>query len=114
MLPPHTFLATIGEGRGFVLFPKKQGIFAHGNAADTVFYVRTGKARLTVVSNDGKEAIIGILGGCEFLCEGTLTGQALHMGANDGLRCSANRQESHDGTLHREHEFSNRFVAYLC
>jgi len=88
-----------------VLFPKKQGIFAHGNAADTVFYVQTGKVRLTVVSNDGKGAIIGILGGGEFFCEGALTDQAVRMGANDGLRCSANRQESHDGTLHREHQF---------
>ena len=96
-----------------MLFPKKQGIFAHGNAADTVFYVQTGKVRLTVVSNDGKGAIIGILGGGGFFCEGALTDQAVRMGANDGLRCSANRQESHDGTLHREHE-SNRFVAYLC
>ena len=58
-----------------MLFPKKPGIFAHGNTADTVFCVQTGKVRLTVVSNDGKEAIIGILGGGEFFCEGALTGQ---------------------------------------
>jgi CRP/FNR family transcriptional regulator, cyclic AMP receptor protein len=59
---PLAFLATIGEGRKFVLFPKKQTIFAQGDPSDAVFYIQTGKVRLTVVSNDGKEATIGILG----------------------------------------------------
>ncbi len=53
---PHSFLATIGHGRTFVLFPKKQRIFAQGDTADAVFYVQTGKVTLTVVSQTGKEA----------------------------------------------------------
>ena len=52
---PHAFLATIGEGRKFVLYPKKQGVFAQGDTADAVFYVQTGKVKLTVVSTNGKE-----------------------------------------------------------
>jgi CRP-like cAMP-binding protein len=59
---PNTFLATIGEGRKFVLFPKKQTIFAQGDFADAVFYIQDGKVRLTVVSETGKEATLGILG----------------------------------------------------
>ena len=56
---PHVFLATIGEGRKIVPFPKKQTVFAQGDPADAVFYIQTGKVRLTVVSEDGKEATIG-------------------------------------------------------
>jgi hypothetical protein len=53
---PHAFLATIGEGRKSVLFQRKQGIFAQGDAADAVFYIQTGKVKLTVVSKTGEEA----------------------------------------------------------
>src|SRR5690349_13341972 len=59
---PLAFLATIGEGRKFVLFPKKEKVFAQGDAADAVFCVQTGKVRLSVVSTTGKEATIRILG----------------------------------------------------
>jgi len=58
---PNTFLATIGAGRKFVLLPKKQPIFTQGDNADAVFYIQTGKVKLTVVSKTGKEATIGII-----------------------------------------------------
>jgi CRP/FNR family cyclic AMP-dependent transcriptional regulator len=64
---PHVFLATIGEGRKIARFQKKQTIFAQGDSADSVFYVQTGKVKLTVVSNTGKEATIGILDDGYFL-----------------------------------------------
>src|SRR5581483_756097 len=57
----RSFLATIGEGRKAMLFPKKHTIFTQGDPADAVFYLQTGKVRLTVVSKSGKEATIGIL-----------------------------------------------------
>jgi hypothetical protein len=78
---PTTFLATIGEGRTMVAVPKKQSIFTQGEAADAVFYIRTGKVRLTVVSKTGKEATIGILNGRSFFGEGALAGQVLRMGS---------------------------------
>jgi CRP/FNR family cyclic AMP-dependent transcriptional regulator len=56
-----SFLATIGEGRKLLLFKNKQGVYAQGDAADAVFYLQTGKVKLTVVSKTGKEATIGIL-----------------------------------------------------
>jgi len=75
----HAFLATIGEGRRSVLVQRRQGIFAQGDAADAVFYIQTGKVKLTVVSKSGKEATIGILGDGDFFGEGSLAGQPLRM-----------------------------------
>jgi CRP/FNR family cyclic AMP-dependent transcriptional regulator len=113
---PHAFLATIGEGRKIVSFPKKQTIFTQGDPADAVFYVQTGKVRLTVVSNDGKEATIGILGDGAFFGEGALAGQALRMGSATAMTdCAVLRidKKAMMQALHREHEFSDMFVAYL-
>ena len=113
---PHAFLATIGEGRKIVSFPKKQTIFTQGDPADAVFYVQTGKVRLTVVSNDGKEATIGILGDGAFFGEGALAGQALRMGSAWAMTdCEIQRIEKKAmvAALHREHAFSDMFVAYL-
>jgi CRP-like cAMP-binding protein len=113
---PLAFLATIGEGRKFVLFPKKQIIFAQGDTADAVFHIQTGKVRLTVVSNEGKEATIGILGGGEFFGEGSLAGQALRMGSATAMTdCAVLRidKKAMMEALHREHEVSDMFVAYL-
>jgi CRP/FNR family cyclic AMP-dependent transcriptional regulator len=113
---PRTFLATIGEGRKFVLFPKKNGIFAQGDAADAVFYVHTGKVKLTVVSKTGKEATVGIFGEGDFFGEGSLAGQALRMGSATAMTdCALLRidKKAMMQALHREHALSDLFVAYL-
>jgi CRP/FNR family cyclic AMP-dependent transcriptional regulator len=113
---PNTFLATIGEGRKFVLFPKKQTIFAQGDFADAVFYIQDGKVRLTVVSETGKEATLGILGEGEFFGEGGLAGQPLRMGSATAMTdCQLLQIDKKAMTLalHREHTFSDLFVAYL-
>ena len=113
---PHAFLATIGEGRKSVLFRRKQGIFAQGDAADAVFYIQTGKVKLTVVSKTGKEATIGILGEGQFFGEGSLAGQPLRMGSATALTdCATLRidKKAMMAALQREHEFSDLFVAYL-
>jgi CRP/FNR family transcriptional regulator, cyclic AMP receptor protein len=113
---PRQFLGRIGEGRRFILSPKKQVIFVQGDLADAVFYIQTGKVKLTVVSKTGNEATIGILGDGDFLGEGSLTGQALRMGAATALTdCSVLRidKKAMLKALHREHEFSDMFVAYL-
>jgi len=113
---PHAFLATIGEGRKAMLFPKKQTIFAQGDRADAVFYLQTGKAKLTVVSKTGKEATIGILSDGSFFGEGSLAGQPLRMGSATAMTdCAVLRidKKAMVDALHREHEFSDLFVAYL-
>ena len=113
---PHAFLATIGEGRRFVLFPKNQRIFAQGDAADALFYLQTGKVKLTVVSKSGKEANIGLLSEGDFFGEAVLAGQIIRMGSATAMTdCALLRIERKAmmQALHREHELSDMFVAYL-
>jgi CRP-like cAMP-binding protein len=113
---PSTFLATIGEGRKSLSVARKQGIFAQGDAADAVFYVQKGKIKLTVVSQTGKEATIGILSEGSFFGEGSLAGQSLRMGSASAMTdCLLLRIEKKAmmEALHREHTFSDMFVEYL-
>jgi CRP/FNR family cyclic AMP-dependent transcriptional regulator len=113
---PKEFLATIGEGRKTIEFPKKQTIFAQGDPADAVFYIQKGKVALTVVSKVGKEATLGILGERAFFGEGSLAGQTLRMGSATALTdCELLRidKKAMMLALHREHAFSDLFVAYL-
>jgi CRP-like cAMP-binding protein len=113
---PQAFLGTISEGRKLVIFPKKQTIFAQGEFADAVFYLQTGKVKLTVVSKTGKEATIGILGEGNFFGEGALAGQALRMGSATAMTdCAVLRidKKAMMEALHRESAFSDMFVAYL-
>jgi CRP/FNR family transcriptional regulator, cyclic AMP receptor protein len=113
---PSTFLATIGEGRKSLTIPRKQGIFTQGDAADAVFFIQKGKVRLSVVSKTGKEATIGILGDGNFFGEGSLAGQSLRMGSAVSMTdCSLLRidKKAMMEALHREHTFSDMFVAYL-
>jgi CRP-like cAMP-binding protein len=111
-----TFLATIGEGRKRMAVLKKQRIFAQGDRADAVFYTQKGKVRLTVVSAAGKEATIGIVSEGNFFGEGSLAGQLLRMGSAVAMTdCELLRIEKKAmmAILHREHAFSDMFVAYL-
>ena len=113
---PSTFLATIGDGRKSLVVSRKRGIFTQGDAADAVFYIQKGKVRLTVVSKTGKEATIGILGEGNFFGEGSLAGQALRMGSAESMtECHLLRidKTAMMEALHREHAFSDMFVAYL-
>jgi len=113
---PNSFLATIGEGRKILAVPKKQMIFTQGDGADAVFYIRTGKVRLTVVSKTGKEATIGILNEGDFFGEGALAGQTVRMGSAAAMTdCDLLRvnKKAMMEALHGEHAFSDMFVAYL-
>ncbi|PYV97659.1 MAG: Crp/Fnr family transcriptional regulator [Acidobacteria bacterium] len=113
---PHTFLATIGEGRKMLAVPKHQTIYTQGDEADAVFYVQKGRVKLTVVSKIGKEATIGILSEGNFFGEGSLAGQVLRMGSAAAMTdCELLRVEKQAmmDALHREHTFSDMFVAYL-
>jgi CRP/FNR family transcriptional regulator, cyclic AMP receptor protein len=112
----ETFLSTINGGRKIEAFPKKQTIFAQGDSSDAVFYIQEGKVKLTVVSQIGKEATIGILNKGDFFGEGCLTGQLLRMcSAATMTDCSLTKidKKSMNDALHREHAFSDMFVAYL-
>jgi len=113
---PDTFLATIGDGRKILSVPKKQTIFAQGDEADAVFYVQKGKVRLSVVSKVGKEATIAIISDGNFFGEGSLAGQLQRMGSAAAMTdCELLRvdKKAMMDALHREHSFSDMFVAYL-
>ena len=113
---PKTFLSTIDGGRKIAGFPKKQRIFVQGASADAVFYIQKGKVKLTVVSKIGKEATIGILNEGAFFGEGCLTGQPLRLCSATAMTdCSVMRigKKSMMEVIHREHAFSDMFVAYL-
>jgi CRP/FNR family cyclic AMP-dependent transcriptional regulator len=110
---PNTFLATIGDDRKVVAFHAKQQIFAQGDTADAIFYIQEGKVRLTVASQIGKEATLGILSAGRFFGEGGLAGQLLRMGSATAMRdCELLRIDNTAMTLalHREHTFSDMFV----
>jgi CRP/FNR family cyclic AMP-dependent transcriptional regulator len=76
---PDAFLSTIGRGREMVSFQKKSSIFTQGDVTDGLFFIQTGKVRLSVVSEGGKEATLGILDEGDFFGEGGLAGQPLRM-----------------------------------
>jgi len=113
---PKRFLAIIGTGRTIVPVRKKQTIYAQGAACDAVFYIQKGKVRLTVVSESGKEATIGILTGGDFFGEGCLAGQPFRMGSATAMTdCELMRiaKKAMMLALHQEHALSDMFVAYL-
>ncbi|MGA2647991.1 MAG: Crp/Fnr family transcriptional regulator [Candidatus Sulfotelmatobacter sp.] len=113
---PQTFLSTIDGGRTIVTFPRRRTIFNQGGPSDAVFYIQKGKVKLTVSSKAGKEATIGILGECDFFGEGCLSGQAVRIcSATAVTDCTLMRidKESMLDVIHREHAFSDMFVAYL-
>ena len=113
---PKIFLSTIDGGRKIAALPKKKTIFAQGDSSNAVFYIQEGKVQLTVVSNIGKEATIGILKEGAFFGEGCLTGQPRRLCSATAMTdCSVMRIEKKAmiEVLHREHAFSDLFVAYL-
>jgi CRP/FNR family transcriptional regulator, cyclic AMP receptor protein len=73
---PKSFFAKVAEGRNIGQYRKDQIVFSQGEPADAVFYIQSGKVKLTVVSKHGKEAVIAMLGTNEFFGEGCLAGQA--------------------------------------
>src|ERR1700732_3756456 len=113
---PKTFLSTLNGGREIAAFPKKQTIFDQGDSSDAVFYIKEGRVKLTVVSKVGKEATIGILNKGDFFGEGCLTGQPFRLSSATAMTdCSVMKidKKSMVEVLHREHSFSDMFVAYL-
>jgi CRP/FNR family cyclic AMP-dependent transcriptional regulator len=73
---PKSFLAKVGEGQSFGIYRKDQVVFSQGDPADSVFFIQKGKVKVTVVSEQGKEAVVAILGANDFFGEACLAGQA--------------------------------------
>ena len=116
LFDPNVFLAKIGQGRTIAEYPKNHVVFSQGDPANAVFYIQKGKVKLTVVSKQGKEAVIAILGGGDFFGEGCLAGQALRMSTVTTIsECSIVRLDKADTVqvLHDEPAFSEMFLHYL-
>lgn len=111
-----TFLAIVGGGKTILKSPKKQSIFSQGDAADAVFYIQTGKVKLTVVSPKGKEAVVAILGRADFFGEGCLAGQLVRMATAISMEDSTIvriEKAAMIRVLHEEPTFSELFMSYL-
>jgi CRP/FNR family transcriptional regulator, cyclic AMP receptor protein len=113
---PHTFLAHIGAGRTIEPYRQESPIFAQGDAADAVFYIQSGQVKLTVVSAQGKEAVIAILEAQALFGEGCLAGQPQRIAtATAHTNCALMRIEKSAmiQVLHTEPAFGALFTVYL-
>jgi CRP/FNR family transcriptional regulator, cyclic AMP receptor protein len=113
---PHVFLSTIAVGRKTITFSKNQKIFVQGSACDAVFYIQKGQVKISVLSRAGKEATIGVFNEGLFFGESCLTGATLRLSSATAMTdCTVLRIDKKVmmDVLHRQHEFSDMFVAYL-
>jgi CRP-like cAMP-binding protein len=113
---PKVFLAKANGGRATSKLRKSQVVFAQGDVADSVFYIRDGQVKMTVVSEQGKEAVVAILGPDEFLGEGCLTGQVRRVASAKTLsECDILRLEKKDflRVLRDEPAFSEFFIKHM-
>ena len=91
---PKTFLAKVGEGKTISRYQKGQVVFSQGQVADAVFYIQQGKVKLTVVSEQGKEAVVAVLGPGQFFGEGCLNGHPLRIATTRAIdECVLTRLE---------------------
>jgi CRP/FNR family transcriptional regulator, cyclic AMP receptor protein len=113
---PKQFLAKVGKGKTISKYRKDQIVFSQGQIADAVFYIQQGKVRLTVVSEQGKEAVIAILEPGHFFGEGCLNGHPLRIATTRAIdECVITRIEKATmmATIHGEPDFSELFMSYL-
>ena len=113
---PKIFLATVNGGRTIVKYRRNQVVFAQGDAADAVFYIEEGRIKVTVVSDQGKEAVVAIHGKGDFFGEACLTGQPRRLATatamTDGVIMRLDKA-SIVRVLHDEPKFSDMFMSYL-
>src|SRR5207342_3366865 len=113
---PKSFLAKVGEGRSIDRYRKDQIVFTQGDPADAVFYIQKGKAKVTVVSEQGKEAVVAMFGTNEFFGEGCLAGQAQRIATVTAMTDSVIMRLEKAAVIdviHREPAFSEMFIAHL-
>jgi len=106
----------VGEGKTIARYREGEVVFAQGNSADAVFYIQKGRVKLTVVSEQGKEAIIAILEPGHFFGEGCLNGHALRLATTTAMDdCVITRiaKATMIATMHDEPDFSHLFMAHL-
>jgi CRP/FNR family transcriptional regulator, cyclic AMP receptor protein len=113
---PKVFLAKVNGGRAISDYRKDQIVYRQGDPADSVFYIRNGKVKATVVSEQGKEAVVALLGADDFFGEGCLAGQPLRLSTASAMaQCVIVRIAKADITrvIHEEPAFAELFISHL-
>ena len=113
---PQDFLAKITEGHTVSDYRKGEIVYTQGQPADSVFYMHKGKAKITVLSEQGKEAVVALLGAGDFFGEGCLAGQSRRMATASALTdCTIARIAKADvvRVIHEQPAFSELFISHL-
>jgi CRP/FNR family cyclic AMP-dependent transcriptional regulator len=113
---PKKFLAKMGVGKTILEFSKNQHVFEQGDVAATVFYIQSGKIKLTVVSEQGKEAVVAILEPGQFFGEGCMNGHPLRIATTTAIEdcvITSITKEAMITAIREEPKFSELFMAYL-
>ena len=116
LFDPKRFLAKVGDGKTILNFDKNRVVFSQGDAADTVFYIQKGRIKVLVVSEQGKEAVVGILEAGQFFGEGCLNGHPLRISTTVAMEeclLTSITKAAMLATLQREPKFSELFMTYL-
>jgi CRP/FNR family cyclic AMP-dependent transcriptional regulator len=113
---PRSLLERVDGGKSVSVYGRKQLVFSQGEPADVVYYVKKGRVKLTVVSKQGKEAVVGLVGADMFFGEGCLAGQQCRMStatAAEETTLIRFRKKAMMRLLHTDHTFSELFTTYL-
>ena len=116
MFDPKNFLAKMGAGKQVLEFHKNQPVFEQGDVADRVFYIQKGRVKLTVLSEQGKEAVVAILEPGQFFGEGCMNGHPLRIATTTAMEdcvITSITKAAMIAALHDEPRFSEMFMAYL-
>jgi CRP/FNR family transcriptional regulator, cyclic AMP receptor protein len=113
---PRAFLAKVGEGKSIVEYRKDEVVFAQGDAADAIYYIQKGRLKVVVISEQGKEAVVGMLEPGQFFGEGCMNGHALRIATTTAMEAclvTAITKAAMLAALHSEPKFSELFMAHL-
>jgi CRP/FNR family transcriptional regulator, cyclic AMP receptor protein len=116
LFDPKEFLASVGEGKTITKYSKEEIVFSQGDPADAVFYIQKGQIKLTVISEQGKEAVVAILRPAQFFGEGCMNGHSVRISTTRAMDdCVVTRIEKAAmiAVMHKEPDFSELFMAYL-
>src|SRR5882672_10446873 len=113
---PKEFLAKVGEGKAILEFRKDEIVFAQGDVANTVFYIQKGRVKVVVISEQGKEAVVGILEPGQFFGEGCMNGHPLRISTTTAMEeclITSIAKDAMLAALKSKPKFSELFMAYL-
>ncbi len=116
LFDPKLFLAKVGEGTTILKFDRNAVVFSQGDVADTVFYIQKGRIKVLVVSEQGKEAVVGIMEPGQFFGEGCLNGHPLRISTTIAMEecvVTSITKVAMLAALKNEPKFSELFMAYL-